>query len=218
MRVLLIATLLFLSTFLAAAHASVFPNLSTFKESILTDTDKDETVYQATGDLDGDGLDDVALIVRKNKGEIDGLIQQLYVLLQAPSGGYVVAEKSTESYFMAGGCCYVESMEIRNSSIYIQSNFRESDGGSGATTNQFKLYKGAWGLVGMNSFYHDPSDIGKDTQTDINLLTGSVIVKTRVRDHKPIIKTRKVKISPHYLRDFDFDANFGMTERKEPSQ
>ncbi|WP_158229156.1 FG-GAP repeat protein [Collimonas sp. PA-H2] len=218
MRFLLMPTLLSALTFLTIAHASTFPNLTAFKDSISANTDKAETVYEATGDLNGDGLDDFALIVRRNNGEAVGLTQQLYVLLQIPSGGYVVAEKTAESYFLGGGCCYVESMEIRNSSIYIQTNFIEPDGGSGATTNQFKLYKGVWKLVGMKRFYHEPGGVGKETQTDTNALTGSVIEKTQISDNKLVIRNRKVGVSPRYLRDFDFDADFGITGRKEPSQ
>ena len=202
------AILLFLSFFSAISQAADSPALSAFRKTFLTE--RDAVTFQVAGDLNGDGLSDVALLVMKDRGQ---LTQQLYVLLQDPSGGYAVADKSTESPFFAGGCCYVDGMEVRNSSIYVNNFFKDSTGGAGTTINQFKLYKGAWRLVGMSTFYH-PGDTGDDTRTDMNLLTGSVIVTTQAGVHRRVIKTYKMKTTPHYLRNFDFDASFGLTERK----
>lgn len=79
-----------------------------------------------------------------------------------------------------------------------------------AATHQFKLYKGEWRLVGVK-IYYDVLTPGKEStkDTDMNLLTGTVIEKKQKRSRKPIIKRRQKKFATYLLKDFDFFNGFG---------
>ncbi len=162
---------------------------------------------EARGDLNGDGLEDWAGVIERRKADSTSTAQ-LYVLLRLPQGGYRVAEKSKEAGVGGWGCCWIEHLEIRRSSIYIQNNAKAA-GTMEAATHQFKLYRGEWRLIGVRIFY---LDIGRDasTETDTNLLTGSVIEKRQKGEHKPITKSHRRRFATHLLKNFDFSNGFGV--------
>ena len=110
------------------------------------------------------------------------------------------------------GCCWVESLEINRSSIFIQNNAKTASTME-AATHQFKLYKGEWRLIGIKIYLTDFSpDAPGTTDTDMNLLTGLVVEKTQKGEHKPIIKRRHKKFATYLLKNFDFSTEFGATE------
>lgn len=77
-----------------------------------------------------------------------------------------------------------------------------------ATTHQFKLYKNTWRLIGVRISYTD-LNLDTSTETDMNLLTGSVIEKRQKGENKPITKNRYKKFAAYFLKDFDFSNRFG---------
>ena len=108
------------------------------------------------------------------------------------------------------GCCWLEDLNIRNGSIFVQDNAKDRSTME-ATTHQFKFYKGKWRLVGVKIYYDDrrPGSI-MDTETDMNLLTGAVI-KTKTKEGKKPVTTRtRKRFSTHLLKDFDFSGQFGI--------
>lgn len=173
---------------------------------------EDRLYLEARGDLNGDGLEDWAGVLERKKSDSSSTTQ-LYVLLRLPQGGLRVAEKSKEQKIAGMGCCWVEAVEIRQSSIYIQNNSK-THVTMHAAFHQFKLYQGEWRLIGVRDYYldHDPGSEDASVETDMNLLTGSVIEKRQEGDNKPVIKSRRKKFATYLLKDFDFSIRFGNEE------
>ncbi|MCA1576038.1 MAG: hypothetical protein LC794_01585 [Acidobacteria bacterium] len=161
----------------------------------------------AKGDLNGDGLQDWAGVILREKSDLLRT-SQLYVLLQQPQGRYRVAEKSLEEQIAGMGCCWTEDLKIIRSSIYIQNNAKTA-ATMEAATHQFKLYKNEWRLVGVKIYYIDHStDVA--TETDMNLLTGAVIEKNWKGENKPTAKRRQNAFGRFLLKDFNFFNGFGV--------
>lgn len=183
-----------------------FPSIDAFLKSTLKGEGR--LSVEAKGDLNGDGLGDWAGVIHRQPAD-SSPTYQLYVLLRLRQGGYHAAEKSVEEEIPGAGCCWVESLEIRRSSIYIQNNAKTASTME-AATHQFKLYNGEWRLVGIRIFHTDFSpDAPSTIDTDMNLLTGSVIEKRQKGDNKPVIKSRRKKFATYLLKDFDFANRFG---------
>lgn len=182
-----------------------FASLNDFLKSTLEGEDR--LSLEARGDLNDDGLEDWSGVIERPKSNSSST-SQLYVLLRLPQGGYRVAEKSKEERIGGMGCCWVEDLKISRSSIYIQDNAKTA-GTMEVAIHQFKLYRGEWRLIGVRIFY---LDVGSDasTETDMNLLTGSVIEKRQKGENKPMTKSRRQRFATHLLKDFDFSNGFGI--------
>lgn len=161
---------------------------------------------KAEGDLNADGLADWTGLIHREKPD-QSPTYQLYVLLRQPKGGYRVAEKTKEEEIAGMGCCWVEDLQIQRSSIFIQSNAKTATTME-AATHQFKLYKGEWRLVGLRIYYIDhSSDV--TTETDMNVLTGTIVEKRQKGDRRPTVRRRTKKFNISLLKDFDFLNMFG---------
>ena len=182
-----------------------FPDIDTFLKATLRN--EDQLNVQAKGDLNGDGLEDWVGVIHGRKPE-SRPTYQLYVLLRLPQGSYRLAEKSKEEEISGMGCCWLEDLTISNASIFVQNNAK-TDVTMEATTHQFKLYKGEWRMIGVKIYYddHGPGE-GFTKDTDINLLTGTVIEKKRKGSRKPIIKRHKKKFATCLPKDYDFFNGF----------
>ncbi|HEV3468919.1 MAG TPA: hypothetical protein VG148_06330 [Pyrinomonadaceae bacterium] len=205
LRTFLPALLILCCPALAAAQSD-YPGPEAFLKSVLQG--EDSLSLEARGDLDGDGLADWAGVIHRRRPDSPPTYQ-LYVLLQARGGGYRVAEKSKEAPVAGAGCCWVEDLEIRRSSIYVQNNAKTA-GTMEAATHQFKLHRGGWRLVGLRIYHTDLSaDPPASTDADINLLTGSVIEKRQRGDGRPTTTRRRKRFPASFLKDFDFQNGFG---------
>ena len=206
LRLVLSVLIILWCPFATAATQADFSSLDAFLKSTLKGEDR--VNIEARGDLNGDGLEDWAGVIhRQNPNSLP--TYQLYVLLRLSQGGYRIAEKSKEEEIAGTGCCWVENLEINRSSIYIQNNAKTASTME-AATHQFKLYRGEWRLIGVRIYYTDLSpDAPATTDTDINLLTGSVIEKRQKGENKPMTKSRHKKIATYLLKDFDFSNGFG---------
>jgi hypothetical protein len=181
----------------------LFPSVDDFLKKA---SKKGDEVVSAKGDLNGDRIEDSVVNIHRYNADFQS--DQLYVLIrQGASGPFQVDVTNGEWQTAHNGCCWVEQIEIKNSSLYIQYNAK-THGTMEAATHQFKLYKGAWRLVGARVFY---LDIGADrsTETDMNLLTGRVVITKQKGDQRTGITTRRKKFSASYLKDYDYDSTFG---------
>jgi hypothetical protein len=203
LRLVLSALVILWCPFATASQVD-FSSTEAFLKSTLKGEDR--LSIEARGDLNDDGLEDWAGVIERKKSD-DSSTSQLYVLLRRREGGYHVAEKSKEDVNAGTGCCWVESLEIKRSSVYIQNNVKTGNTME-AVTHQFKLHKGEWRLIGLKIY---STDLISDatTETDINLRTGAVIEKRQKGESKPITKSRRQKISIYLLKDFDFSNVFG---------
>lgn len=165
----------------------------------------------ATGDLNNDGLKDWVGVIHR-RPEDASPTYHLYVLLRQREGGFHVAEKSMEEEIPGMGCCWLEHLEIRGGSIYVQNNAKTAVVME-AVTHQFKLYKGEWRLVGIKSYYTDHGpEAPFDRDTDMNLLTGLVIVKRQKGERKPVRRSSRRQFARYMLKDFDFSIRFANEE------
>ncbi|HWN09521.1 MAG TPA: hypothetical protein VNO50_09690 [Pyrinomonadaceae bacterium] len=200
----LAAALLFLHPLSLSAQER-FRSLDAFLKSTLKA--EDGLNGAARGDLNSDGLLDWAGVIHRRPADASPTYQ-LYVLLRQRGGGFQVAEKSIEEEIPGMGCCWVEHLEIRRGSIYVQNNAKTATVME-AVTHQFKLHEGLWRLVGIKSYYtdHGPESPGtRDTQ--MNLLTGLVIEKSRKGNRKPANRSRRQNFETYLLKDFDFSIRF----------
>ena len=196
--------IVFFCTLVGVAQTD-FSSLNAFKKSV--ERGEDRVTVQATGDLNGDNLEDWCGVVHRHKPDASPTYQ-LYVLLRQPQGSYQLAQTSREEEIPGMGCCWVEDLQITRGSIYIQNNAKTA-ATMEAARHQFKLYQGQWRLVGIKIFYTDHS-ADTSTDTDMNVLTGDVIEKKSKGDGKPRISKRKKRFGVFLLKDFDFLNTFGI--------
>ena len=207
MKLLSILLVLFTGALNAFAQSIVEKNVEEFLKSTLKAEDRLDV--DATGDLNGDRLADWAGVISRKKAPPfveDGMATdrtlQLYVLLQQKQGGYVVAEKSKETGIFGLGGNYVENLEIKRSSLYLQVN------GSARymSISQFRLDRSEWRLIGSKNItiYSEPDDeVFKNFEKDRNLLTGTVIETRRNGNRKPAVKRYKKKFPRVLLKDLN---------------
>lgn len=201
-RILISGVIVVLWSLSAAAQAE-FSSVDAFLKSTLKgEAQLDDS---ATGDLNGDGLEDWVGVIHRRPADASPTYQ-LYVLLRLPQGGFHLAEKSIEEEIPGMGCCWLESLEIRRGSIYIQNNAKDASVME-AVRHQFKLHKGEWRLVGINS-YHTDHEASVDRDTEMNLLTGLVVEKKQKGDRKPVTKRHRKRFATYLLKDFDFSIRF----------
>jgi hypothetical protein len=179
-----------------------FDSVEAFLKSMMKGEDKLE--FQTKGDLNGDGLEDWAGIIERKKTVPlveDGIeifkTVRLYVLLRQRQGGFLIAEKSKETGVFGVGNVYLEDLEIRRGSLYLQVNAQAY-----ASFSQFRLYQGAWRLVGWREVRVDVEN-DKLLETDRNLLTGAVVEKRQIGSRKPSFKRYRKNFSRYFLRDFN---------------
>ncbi|MEZ5344592.1 MAG: hypothetical protein R2681_03455 [Pyrinomonadaceae bacterium] len=174
--------------------------------------EKTTLIFEAEGDLNGDGLKDWAGVFTKRKvdkeifdGKTEVLFNQLFVLTQEKNGKYIIAERSKEGCVEAS-VCWVESLEVKNSSIYLNV-FSKSDTHT-SEDFQFKYRDEKFQLIGYKTNKAYPA-VGKNApekgiEIDRNLLTGRVVEKTQIGEKAAKIRTLRKKFSALYLRDFEF--------------
>jgi hypothetical protein len=205
LSLILVALVILFCPLNAKAQAD-FPDIDAFLKATLKN--EDQLSVQAKGDLNGDGLEDWVGVIHGQKPD-SRPTYQLYVLLRVPQGGYHLAEKSKEEEISGMGCCWLEGLRISRASIFVQNNAKDA-ATMEATTHQFKLYQGEWRLIGVMIYYDDHTPGARSTKdTDMNLLTGTVIEKKQRGSRKPIIKRRQKKFATYLLKDFDFFNGFG---------
>jgi len=77
-----------------------------------------------------------------------------------------------------------------------------------AATHQFKLHKGEWRLVGVRIYYTDLQST-RTTETNMNLLTGSVREMKKKGARKPTTRRWRKSFPTYLLKDFEFTNMFG---------
>jgi hypothetical protein len=155
----------------------------------------------AFGDLDGDGVDDFAIVAGDPHGGAAGAgNMRAYVFKGLPQGGFrLVASSAPVDYAV---------VSIRRGSVFLNR-----DGASGCCAHwahgfQFKMRDGQLMLIGVESGLYHPDGVREPDQgTSANLVTGQVEHWTG-RDGKPQHRTRRAVpgLAPVPLAGFDGDA------------
>jgi len=181
-------------------------------------------VAEAKGDLNGDGVGDVALIVRRapkekrtdeSSADSDGVPQAVLIFTGDTSGKYALW-KLGASHFMDGWENLMEEggvglFAIKNGVLTMASDVSMSMGGWGAGGCTLKWRNGRAGfqLIGLTV-----SDIDRKcacgTTNDTNYLTG-LTIRTSDRDkdgdQSPKEKVKRTKSKPQTIlwESFDFE-------------
>jgi hypothetical protein len=181
-------------------------------------------VAEAKGDLDGDGTDDVALIVRRDaekKGakapfaESDGVPQAVLIFSGNKSGKYTLW-KLGASHFMDGTENLMEEggvgiFQIKKGVLTMASDVSMSMGGwdAGGCTLKWRNGPAGFQLIGLTV-----SDIDRKcacgTTNDTNYLTGLTIHasnRSKDGDQSPKEKVKRTRAKPQTIlwESFDFD-------------
>jgi len=175
-------------------------------------------VAQAKGDLNGDGVDDAALIVRsgaKKKDESDDVPQAVLIFTGDRSGTYTLWKLGAR-HFMDSAANLMEEggvggFQIKKGVLTIASDVSMSMGGWSAGGCTLKWRNGAAGfqLIGRTL-----SDIDRKcacgTTTDTNYVTGLTIFtsdREEAGDQSPREKVKRRKAKPQTIlwEAFDFD-------------
>lgn len=139
----------------------------------------------AQGDIDRDGVQDIAAIVLYVEKETD--MECIVVLKGKTGGGYsLMAESAPFEPHMRRS----ESIRVKSNSLYVAvggGTYTEYDG----TTYQFKSYSGRMLLVGLE---FERGEIGGEASDHIsaNFLTNKVIER-RVKEQKKTVTHRTLR-------------------------
>jgi hypothetical protein len=165
----------------------------------------------AEGDLNGDSLKDLVIVAKSEPKEFKRY-NQLHVLTQDKSGKFTLAISSKKSQITGMGCCWLDSVKIRNGSIYLQNNAKTSCEIE-AATHQFKLYKNTWRLIGLKiSNYQHCADPQIMQVRDINILTGKIIDSKQIDDNPAKYEYKVFTPGKILLKNYDFFNGFGAPE------
>jgi hypothetical protein len=181
-------------------------------------------VAEARGDLDGDGTDDLALIVRRAAKELqekapsedsDGVPQAVLIFTGDKSGKYTLWKlgashfmDSTDNLMEKGG---VGLFQIKKGVLTIASDVSMSMGGwsAGGCTLKWRNGPAGFQLIGLTV-----SDIDRKcacgTTNDTDYLTGRTIFTSdqdTAGDQAPKQKVKRTKAKPRTIlwESFDFD-------------
>lgn len=203
---------LFLGAILCNSTLAEPRNYETAEEFIksIPHANRNESLV-AEGDLNGDDLKDFAVAVNI---KLEGFerYNQLHVLVQEKSGKFSLAISSKKSPVAGMGCCWVESIDIRNGSIFLQNNAKTACDME-AATHQFKLYKNTWRLIGLKiSNYQHCEDPQLIEVRDFNILTGKIIKSIQLDDRPKNYERTEFIPKKFLLKDFDFYNGFGAPE------
>jgi len=173
---------------------------------------------EARGDLNGDGLDDVALLIHQQAGETpdEALPQVVLAFLQRRSGKYSLWKVGgshfirSDPYLMAKNG--VGTFEIAKGVLTIGTNWMMSMGSSGAggCTQKWRNSPAGFQLIGLTVDDFSRACACGST-TDTNLVTGVEIFTTDRGDDgeqlgRPRVTRTKRRRDVILWEDFDYDT------------
>jgi len=201
-----VALNLFLFSTAGLAGQVHFKNDSDFLASVANANANQSRVVK--GDLTGDGRSDFAILLVIGE-DLSDRTQKLVVLVQNTDGLYSVAASSATTPLVGMGCCWVEWLEIKRGSVFIQNNAKTACNIE-AATHQFKLHRGTWRLIGLKIVYYEHCAEPQVTTTrDFNLLTGNAVYTSETEGKKPEVRVEKGRSTFYFLGDYDFYNGFG---------
>lgn len=174
-----------------AAIAALFPQ-QTFVEWTST-----------TGDWNGDGVPDLALVLNEVNGSSDKPMEiRLVVLAGTPGGQYTPLSAST-SYCRAQKFFHLEA---KGTSLLVTAVDKAEGDDLGSTTLQWRFnpQRGDFGLIGKETVWTSGKDGGRSS---VNYLSGKFITSKRVKGRlKASQEKRFVVPALAVLKGFDCDV------------
>jgi len=174
-----------------AAIAALFPQ-QTFVEWTST-----------TGDWNGDGVPDLALVLNEVNGSSDKPMEiRLVVLAGTPGGQYTPLSAST-SYCRAQKFFHLEA---KGTSLFVTAVDKAEGDALGTTTLQFRFNprRGDFELIGKETVWTS----GKDgSRSSVNYLSGKVITSERVKGRLKASQEKRFAVPAlAVLKGFDCDV------------
>ncbi len=139
---------------------------------------------EAKGDLNADGIDDLALLIRSDTKKSESDIKQIVVLLLGDKDGQFSFWKTGTNHFVDSNSDFMEengvgSFMIKNRVLNIGSSTAMSMGGwgSGGCLQKWRNEASGFRLIGLTRDSFDRK-CACGTSKDINFITGGTQTKT----------------------------------------
>lgn len=159
-----------------AAAAALFPN-QTFVEWTST-----------AGNWNGDGVQDLALILNEVDGPVDRPMEIRLVVLAGKAGGAYTPLSASSSYCMAQK---FYNLEAKGTSLWVTAVDKAEGDVSATTTLQFRFSprRGDFELIGKENVWEVQ---GKEYgRSSVNYLTGKFITYERVKGRVKVSKEKR---------------------------
>lgn len=160
----------------------------------------------ATGDWNGDGAPDLALILNEVNGPADRPMEiRLVVLAGAPGGpdGHYAPLSASASYCRAQKFF---NLEAKGSSLLVTAVDKAEGDALGSTTLQFRFnpQRGDFELIGKETVWTSGKEGGRSS---VNYLSGKFITSERVKGRLKVSKEKHFAVpSLAVLKGFDCDV------------
>ena len=174
-----------------AAIAALFPQ-RTFVEWTST-----------TGDWNGDGVPDLALVLNEVNGSSDKPMEIRLVVLAGTPGGQYAPLSASASYCRAQKFFHLEA---KGTSLLVTAVDKAEGGDLGSTTLQWRFnpQRGDFELIGKETVWTS----GKDgSRSSVNYLSGKVITSERVKGRLKASQEKRFAVPAlAVLKGFDCDV------------
>lgn len=174
-----------------AAIAALFPQ-RTFVEWTST-----------TGDWNGDGVPDIALLLNEINGPSDRPMETRLVVLAGKPGGQYAPLSVSASYCRAQKFF---NLEAKGTSLLVTAVDKAEGDDLGSTTLQFRFnpQRGDFELIGKETVWTSGKDSGRSS---VNYLSGKVISSERVKGRLKASPEKRFAVpSLAVLQGFDCDV------------
>ena len=157
-----------------AAIAAMFPQ-QTFVEWTST-----------TGDWNGDGVPDIALVLNEVNGPTDKPMEIRLVVLAGTPGGQYTPLSASASYCRAQKFFH---LEVKGTSLLVTAVDKAEGDDLGSTTLQFRFnpQRGDFELIGKETVWTSGKDGGRSS---VNYLSGKFITSERVKGRLKVSKEK----------------------------
>ena len=203
-----IPSILTFATCLAAAGTSAFAQTPAFSrpEVAIAAMFPQQTFVEwtsTTGDWNGDGVPDLALVLNEVNGPSDRPMEIRLVVLAGTPGGQYTPLSASASYCRAQKFF---NLEAKGASLLVTAVDKAEDNASGNTTLQFRFNpkRGDFELIGRENVWNAGKEEGR---TSVNYLTGKFITSERVKGRLKVSKEKDFRVpSLAVLSGFNCDA------------
>lgn len=193
--------LLLLILFSNPTHSEELERIPTsIKENMTQPYKKINSIESTQGDINGDGLTDIALIVHHTYDNVN--LEEIAIFKQVDNNNYSLMASSQPS---EENSRRTDNIEIKNKSLYV-SNATGSYTDYSCSRYQFKMVNDRFILIGFES---SRGVIGEDLPTEkmsINMLTGKIISYNR-QDQKETISKLPNKVEVLFSEFFPEGVN-----------
>lgn len=156
-----------------------------------------------TGDWNGDGVQDLALLLNEVNGPSDRPMEIRLVVLAGTPGGQYTLLSASASYCRAQKFF---NLEAKGASLLVTAVDKAEDNASGHTTLQFRFNprRGDFELIGKETVWTSGKESGRSS---VNYLSGKFITSERVKGRLKTSQEKRFAVPAlAVLKGFDCDV------------